>query len=514
LSRALVVVDLATGTRLATVNTPPFPFLVAINNRGSRVYTDIADTLQVVDTTTYAITGQIVLPGKLSSLTAAYNSARLFAGGNSWLSVIDTDTNIATALPYFPNRFPIAMALSPDESRLYLLGRDDASGYAGYLLTLDANSGALLNSIPVGAYPERLAITPDGSRAYLSLLGVPGAFSGALVGVDLASNQVIATVPVPGYGGVVAAAPGGSEVYLGVSETQAYKVYVVSTATHAITNQIAGFLGVPNDLIFAVPRHNPIADASATPTQAFSSNGVNAQVTLDGSRSLSPDGSPLTYNWFVQGNPVGTGVTLPAVLAIGANTVRLDVTNDAATSTTTTTVTVKALPVANASATATQVISPNNVNATVTLDGSRSSDPNGFSLTYSWFINGSLAGTGITRSAILGIGANTVRLDVNDGAGTASTTITVTVITAAQAVNNLAAQVNAASIAAGVKNTLLSDLSSAASSFNRGTFNTGSNQLRQFISDVTAQAGKKIDNVTANALVVAAQAIISAASGG
>jgi PKD repeat protein len=229
---------------------------------------------------------------------------------------------------------------------------------------------------------------------------------------------------------------------------------------------------------------------------------------------LSPDGSPLTYNWFVQGNPVGTGVTLPAVLAIGANTVRLDVTNDAATSTTTTTVTVKALPVANASATATQVISPNNVNATVTLDGSRSSDPNGFSLTYSWFINGSLAGTGITRSAILGIGANTVRLDVNDGAGTASTTITVTVITAAQAVNNLAAQVNAASIAAGVKNTLLSDLSSAASSFNRGTFNTGSNQLRQFISDVTAQAGKKIDNVTANALVVAAQAIISAASGG
>jgi len=74
--------------------------------------------------------------------------------------------------------------------------------------------------------------------------------------------------------------------------------------------------------------------------------------------------------------------------------------------------------------------------------------------------------------------------------------------------------VNAASIAAGVKNTLLSDLSSAASSFNRGTFNTGSNQLRQFISDVTAQAGKKIDNVTANALVVAAQAIISAASGG
>jgi len=54
------------------------------------------------------------------------------------------------------------------------------------------------------------------------------------------------------------------------------------------------------------------------------------------------------------------------------------------------------------------------------------------------------------------------------------------------------------------------DLSAAASSFNRGNFTSGANQLQKFINDVNAQSGKKIDAATASAFIAAARAIVAA----
>ena len=175
-------------------------------------------------------------------------------------------------------------------------------------------------------------------------------------------------------------------------------------------------------------------------------------------------------------------------------------------------------PIADSIAMPTRVISPNNVDAIVTLDGSRSADPDGDPLTYAWFVNGTQyygqIGTTVMVKWGVNLGSTTFRLDVNDGWVTASTSVTVTVITAAQAVNNLAAQMNAANIPNGVTNTLLGDLNAAASSFNKGSFKTGVNQFQAFISDVNAQLGKKIDAATAGGLIGAAQAIITAVPAG
>src|SRR5207249_6777945 len=109
--------------------------------------------------------------------------------------------------------------------------------------------------------------------------------------------------------------------------------------------------------------------------------------------------------------------------------------------------------------------------------------------------------TGVMVQVPLNVGASGVRLDVSDGWATTSTAIVVTVVTAAQATNNLAGQLNAAGIPSGIKSTLLSDLNGAAASFNRGSFKTGVNQMQQFVADVSAQTGKKIDTATANSLI-------------
>jgi len=52
-----------------------------------------------------------------------------------------------------------------------------------------------------------------------------------------------------------------------------------------------------NQILTLVENHAPVADASATPTLVISPNGVDATATLDGSRSLDPDGDPLEYLW-------------------------------------------------------------------------------------------------------------------------------------------------------------------------------------------------------------------------
>jgi hypothetical protein len=69
----------------------------------------------------------------------------------------------------------------------------------------------------------------------------------------------------------------------------------------------------------------PVADASASQTNAISGNNSNAVVHLDGTRSSDADGDPLTYVWFVDGGvvPVASGATADVTLDVGDHTVTL-----------------------------------------------------------------------------------------------------------------------------------------------------------------------------------------------
>lgn len=168
-------------------------------------------------------------------------------------------------------------------------------------------------------------------------------------------------------------------------------------------------------------------------------------------------------------------------------------------------------PVADASATLPLVISANGSNATVVLNGSLSSDPDGDSLQYYWYATGStnVLTNGVVAVVTLPVGTNSITLLVSDGFLSNEQTITVEVITLAQAVERLVAAVNADPSA---KQSLLASLRAALASIDRGNPISAVNQLQAFQRRVTSQLAP-IDPVTAQSLIDDAQAIINAIEG-
>src|SRR5437867_10347643 len=141
-------------------------------------------------------------------------------------------------------------------------------------------------------------------------------------------------------------------------------------------------------------------------------------------------------------------------------------------------------PVADASATVSLAISPNGSNATVILDGSRSSDRDGDLLQYTWSEAGNLLASDVIAMTVLPVGTHSILLVVGDGLLTDTNAATIEVITTAQAVEQLVAAANA-----GVSRSapLQAMLAAAIASIDRSNPLSAINQLLAFQNQVRAQ---------------------------
>jgi hypothetical protein len=264
----------------------------------------------------------------------------------------------------------------------------------------------------------------------------------------------------------------------------------------------------------ASPNAPPVADASATAPEIISLNRVDAAVTLDGSRSSDPDQDALTFTWSVGGVTLATGSTAVVTLPVGTHEITLLVTDGSLSSVATMLVAVvappNAPPVADASATVREVISPNNRNAEVVLNGSRSADPEGAPLTYRWVEGTNEIGAARVVRVRLPVGRHEITLTVTDGQASDQDLLAVWVITPAMATRSLIQRVEAADLPRARERVMLTMLRVAERSFERGQMNAAAHHLIAFQRVVQAREGRKLDPVTVARLVQAAQRIIDA----
>ncbi|WP_427912923.1 hypothetical protein ACPWT1_20235 [Ramlibacter sp. MMS24-I3-19] len=183
------VIDTATNAVLATIPVPGSPYGVAVSPDGAQVYVanHHQQKISVISTQTNAIVANIDVAVKPFQVAVTPDGATVYVSCQDVcdrITAISTATNTVKAYILVPGGAQSGLDVSPDGSKLY------ASSNGAAMSVLDAASGTLLSTIPIGTSTFGVAVSPDGSKVYATT-GL-----GNLAIIDTASDAVQSSVPV------------------------------------------------------------------------------------------------------------------------------------------------------------------------------------------------------------------------------------------------------------------------------------------------------------------------------
>lgn len=176
---SLSVLNTSTGTRIAQIEVGGFPFAVtAITkgaNSGRKVYVgnERDSSLCVVDPLTLQVTQTIRVGAQPVGIALNQDQTRLYVAnsGSDTVSVIDTATDrVIDTYLLNPTRIPgltptgVAVLANAKGDPILAVTLSDWNTVA----FLNAKTGTLVNTLPVGWYPTSVAATTDGNTLFVT----------------------------------------------------------------------------------------------------------------------------------------------------------------------------------------------------------------------------------------------------------------------------------------------------------------------------------------------------------
>ena len=345
-----------------------------------------------------------------------------------------------------------------------LMTESNAQPYA-YVANAGTNNVSVINvatntvtaTVPVGTTPFYLATTPVGGYVY-----VTNFYSNDVSVINTATNSLTTTIPVGNNPSGVAFTPDGAFAYVvnyDFLNTGSSTVSVINTATNSVTTTLT------------VGNH-PL-DVAITPDGAF------AYVTNTDANTVSVINT--ATNTITTTIPVGYEPFGVAITPDGSN-----------------------IYVSNISATVSVIAaSTNSVTVTIPVGGVLGEiaiSPDG-SLAY--VTNGDL-----NKVSVINTSTNSVITSIAVGVSPYYIAFAPIIQTPKDDIEALIEQVEGLGLQQGIENSLTSKLENAIDSLENGNTAGAIIKLNDFINEVQAQSGKKIDEADADDLIAAAQAII------
>ena len=374
-----------------------------------------------------------------STVTISANTAPVARAGSAQVVLpgvtVNLDGSASSDAENDPLAYSWAFSSKPSASKAALSATTvakptfvaDVSG--SYVVALTVNDGKA-SSLPTSV--TITANTPPIAKAG----SAQSVLTGAVVSLD-GSGSTDADGDALSYAWTITTRPTGSNASLSATNVAR------PTFTADVGGVYVATLVVGDGIANSAPSTVAINANTAPVARAGSAQSVSTgdKVTLDGSGSTDAENDSLTYLWAITSKPTGSSAALSSTTVakptftadLGGSYVATLVVNDGKLNSAPSTVTITAntAPVANAGAAQT-VLS----GATVSLDGTGSTDAENDPLTYSWTLtskpSGSsavLSGSTTSRPSFVAdmAGAYTATLVVNDGkqnSSPASVTIT------------------------------------------------------------------------------------------